>query len=360
MGSPVTLRAALLLGGVTICACGRVGYDVPAERAADADPILGEAGPGRETSDAVAPDAALPGDAPSRDGTPTPLEAPPPPRDGPAPVLGVDAPALRDASPDAPAARDAGVDGPRAVDAAETRDTGGPDAGAPDGAAIGGTLLGYWRFDEGAGLVAADSSGQGNHAMIKGTSAPVWRAGRRGGALALGQMDGWAEVAASASLDSVVATQAFTMAAWVFRQVAHPTLHHVIASRQAGGTNREHLGFGMLGDSHTMAIAGVGPGDYGYAPVGVPVRQWHHVAATRDAAALRVYLDGALLLTVVQSGPVTTDENPLILGGNINDPARRDVQENLEALVDDLVIYRRALDPQEIARLAAGDAPPTR
>ena len=49
------------------------------------------------------------------------------------------------------------------------------------GAASG--LVGWWRFDEGSGAVAGDSSGLGNDGTVKGGT--QWVAGIMGGALQL-------------------------------------------------------------------------------------------------------------------------------------------------------------------------------
>ena len=53
------------------------------------------------------------------------------------------------------------------------------------GVALTGTaraeLVGWWRFDEGSGSVALDSSGNGNDGVIEGDA--QWVAGQHGGAL---------------------------------------------------------------------------------------------------------------------------------------------------------------------------------
>lgn len=46
------------------------------------------------------------------------------------------------------------------------------------------TLIGWWRFDEGSGTIAYDSSGNGNDGMFVGD--PQWVAGKWGGALDFG------------------------------------------------------------------------------------------------------------------------------------------------------------------------------
>jgi hypothetical protein len=42
-------------------------------------------------------------------------------------------------------------------------------------------LVGWWKFDEGSGTVAYDSSGNGNDGNL--TNGPTWTTGKIGGAL---------------------------------------------------------------------------------------------------------------------------------------------------------------------------------
>ena len=48
-------------------------------------------------------------------------------------------------------------------------------------------LLGWWKFDDGSGTVANDSSGNGNHGNL--TNGPIWTTGKIGGALSFDGVD---------------------------------------------------------------------------------------------------------------------------------------------------------------------------
>ena len=58
-----------------------------------------------------------------------------------------------------------------------------PGPGSPDTSGLGKALLGYWRFDEGAGATTADSSGHGIDGALIG--APAWTRGLVGRAVRL-------------------------------------------------------------------------------------------------------------------------------------------------------------------------------
>ncbi|MGD0644446.1 MAG: LamG domain-containing protein [Candidatus Bathyarchaeia archaeon] len=47
-------------------------------------------------------------------------------------------------------------------------------------------LVGWWRFDEGSGTIAGDSSGNGNNGTLNGSPLPSWVAGKFGDALSFG------------------------------------------------------------------------------------------------------------------------------------------------------------------------------
>ncbi len=54
----------------------------------------------------------------------------------------------------------------------------------------GGGLIGYWNFDEGAGMTTYDKSGNGYHGTLSGTTLPVWTTGKVGKALDFGGSGG--------------------------------------------------------------------------------------------------------------------------------------------------------------------------
>ena len=81
---------------------------------------------------------------------------------------------------------------------------------------IGGSnLVAYWKFDEGTGTTAADSSANGNTGTL--TNGPSWAAGIAGNALYFDGIDDNVTVMDSNSLDL---SNSFTLSAWVNPAVA--------------------------------------------------------------------------------------------------------------------------------------------
>jgi hypothetical protein len=86
-----------------------------------------------------------------------------------------------------------------------------------------------------------------------------------------------------------------------------------------------------IGDERTAAGTGA-----------LPLNTWSHLAATYDGAALRLYVNGALVRTTAYAGSIATSASPLRIGGNSVWP------EWFKGLIDDVRVYGRALTGSEI------------
>jgi len=71
-------------------------------------------------------------------------------------------------------------------------------------------LVAYWKFDEGNGTTASDSSGNGNTGTL--INGPLWTAGKVGNAL---YFDGIDDIVTVANSNSLGLSSAFTLSAWV-------------------------------------------------------------------------------------------------------------------------------------------------
>jgi hypothetical protein len=76
---------------------------------------------------------------------------------------------------------------------------------------------------------------------------------------------------------------------------------------------------------------------------------WHHVAAVRDPASdtMRLYIDARLAATG-KAGPDVTWEHVHLLGSD----DRGEASVRFQGQLDEVVVYRRALDVEELTRLA--------
>ncbi len=81
--------------------------------------------------------------------------------------------------------------------------------------------------------------------------------------------------------------------------------------------------------------------------------QWHHVAATYDGAAMRLYVDGQLDASAPRTGTIQTGSSAILIG------ARADGTNasNFPGLIDELGVYDRPLGSAEIQALASPGEP---
>ena len=169
------------------------------------------------------------------------------------------------------------------------------------------TLVAAYAFNEGAGSTVSDRSGNGNTGTISGAT---WTtAGKYGGGLLFGG-SGRVTIADAPELHL---TSGMTLEAWVkpsvvssdWRDVVYKgdDNYYVEATSPSGGVPGVGGTFG-----------GVDAGTAGITPLSLGT--WTHLAATYDGAAIRFYVNGALVSSVSRTGTIATSSQPLQIGGD--------------------------------------------
>jgi subtilisin family serine protease len=167
------------------------------------------------------------------------------------------------------------------------------------------SLVGSWKFDEGAGAVAGDSSGNGLDGTIDGGA--QWIAGQSGSALGFDGSDDYVSVPFTTDLPE------WTIAAWV-RGPTPP------ASGPSTGPIVRDMNFNISWDHPAAAFRGVATmrvaGQWYTASFGaLSGDTWYHLAASYDGETLRAYRDGSLVASNTSpSGPPDTENDPLTFG----------------------------------------------
>ena len=203
-----------------------------------------------------------------------------------------------------------------------------------------GTLAAAYSFDEGAGQVVADASGNDNEGVLTGAT---WSDGRFGKAVSFDGIDDWVTVADAASLDL---TTAMTLEAWVKpTDVTRTTTWQTVLMKEMPG----EISYSLYGSSvptgqpRGQVNLGTTTGDVS-GPSALPVNTWTHVAATYDGSNMRLYVNGNQAAWTPSSGPLDTSNGPLRIGGNSVWPT-----EDFAGLVDEVRVYGRALSAAEVA-----------
>ena len=219
-------------------------------------------------------------------------------------------------------------------------------------------LIGFWRLNDGAGSgTAHDWSSWGNNGtLVDLDPAGAWvNGGPEGVALSEGGK-GYVNVAESSSIDSI--TTQVTAAAWIYLDQMNTDFATAI-SRQIG------TGFGQqyhlsINSMQQAAFYLTSPTKLAYltSPSTMPLQTWIHLAGTWDGSEARLYVDGTEVATAQVGGPLGAETNPVVLGGNGNGGGRT-ISELVPGRLSDIMLYRRALAADEIARLASGPLLPT-
>ena len=203
----------------------------------------------------------------------------------------------------------------------------------------------HLKFDDGAGLAAADATAQWPGSAV--TSAAGWTAGRQGGAWAL---DGTGDfVTLPAGLTDTLSD--FTIAVWVYLD-ASPTWARLFdfgsgARRSLFLTTRNAAGVPRFAISTTHGYnAQVIDGN-----AALPTGAWTHVAVTVSAGAGTLYVNGVAAGTNPSMAYAPYDLGTGAVGwiGRSQYPA----DPYLKGKVDDFRVYHGALDAAAIAALAA-------
>jgi len=216
-------------------------------------------------------------------------------------------------------------------------------------------LVGYWRLNDAAGsTIARDWSGWSNTGSLVGIDpATAWIAGgpAGGGTLAI-DGTGYINVAPSASIDSIKAQ--LTVAAWFYLDGTIVTSATGI-SRQLGNGVDQHYHLSLSAQAQPRVF--VTTKEMGqiviFGPTAVPEQTWLHLAATYDGQWVLLYLNGAEIGRKALTGSLGSETNPVILSGNGNGAAHT-VSEPIPGRLSEVMLYQRALGPDEIARLQSG------
>jgi hypothetical protein len=200
-------------------------------------------------------------------------------------------------------------------------------------------LVGWWKFDETEGAIAADSSGNGHRGSLRGN--PIWRpqGGKRGGAIELDGKSAFVEIANESAFD--ISGQ-LTISTWVNIKSVPQEWTAIVTKGDTGwrlATEYSQKAFHFGADAMNWLNG----------TTEVNASQWHHVLCVYDGQKLSTYLDGKLDISKPWSGALGSNDFPVCIGENAEQPGRF-----WHGLIDDVRIYNYALSTDEIKALAAG------
>jgi hypothetical protein len=178
----------------------------------------------------------------------------------------------------------------------------------------------------------ADASGNGNTGTLNGAT---WTAsGKYGKALVFNGTNAIVTVNDSPGLRL---SAAMTLEAWISPSAVTAIWRDIIYK---GDDNYYLEGTSTI--AGRPAMGGTFANSLLYGPSALTPNVWTHLAATYDGTTMKLYVNGILVASQPQSGPIVTSGNPLQIGGDSF------YGQYFIGAIDEVRIYDRALSASEV------------
>jgi len=208
------------------------------------------------------------------------------------------------------------------------------------------SLVGWWRFDDGSGSVAYDTSGNGNDGTLQGS--PNWVAGKSGGGL---EFDGADDYIDCGNGESLNITGEITIAAWIYPTGSGSSTYPRIVDKSSG-TGGADAGYKMyLRAAENYIVTLSGGGVFPASSSSVDLNAWNYLVFITDGTQRKFFLNGEWQRWDESALP-SLSSNSLFIG---NSPAGN---RHFEGLIDEVRVYNRALAEEEIQGIMLGEAYP--
>ena len=223
---------------------------------------------------------------------------------------------------------------------------------------VGNGLAAYWKFEEGSGVSALDSSGGGNQGTL--TSGTLWKQGFDGGGAV--DFSGSNSMSVNDSTNQVIPVDgaAFSISLWLRQNAAVPGTMAALM----GNDDYTHSGFrfgvdtGSFhpewgGQSRVIFWSGQSGGTIDLlTQTAIQSGQWYHVAVTYSGSSAKIYINGALEGT--STGTILSNAYPLYVAAGIEGIT----VQKFNGRIDDLRIYQGELSASDVAGLHNLDSDP--
>jgi hypothetical protein len=211
-------------------------------------------------------------------------------------------------------------------------------------------LTEYWKFDDGSGTTAVNSStkGTGSNGTLTGSTLPTWGTGYIGGGLDFNGTTG-AYVLGPSNYTGF--NDNYTISVWVKSTDATTNDKKLVTTYNGFGSTSELFYFKKIGINQGIFFSSVGGSDNYIRDI--TDGNWHHLVATRTIGGVEtVYADG------VQIGQNVTTTGTLTMGfGNTTLRIGGADAGSMNGSLDEVRIYDRALSADEISQLYRLNAP---
>jgi hypothetical protein len=206
--------------------------------------------------------------------------------------------------------------------------------------------VGHWKLDEARGNVALDSSGIGNHGGTVNILGPDWKPGKFGTALEFTPMR--RTFVTMPSHETIGPTEGISISVWV-------NAAGWVGSPRIVQKGEDDIQYSLRAESDKLRfVLRLGAAVTAVEAALPPVEKWVHVAATYDGERMVLYQDGKALQMLSANGRIAQPFTSLFIGTRSQAAAEN---EFFAGLIDEVIIYERALSAMEVQLLADGKSP---
>jgi len=206
-------------------------------------------------------------------------------------------------------------------------------------------LRAHWKFDDGSGFVASDSTIDENDGFL--VNGPMWTEGQLNGALEFDGQDD--HVVVNAAPLEMNTWGGITVAAWVKNDIGPGAgTDDIVSWWNWDGYPCSDCSFVLThhrNNQYFLEMSGT------YISGGTVSTNWTYITATYDGSMMRLYINGGEVASASYSGGILYSTADLIIGGQTNG------SNYFDGLIDEIKIYDSALTAQEVLDLFNSTTP---
>jgi hypothetical protein len=196
-----------------------------------------------------------------------------------------------------------------------------------------------WKFEEGLGTTAYNTSGNNNHGVFgSGNSAPTWFTGKIGKALSF---DGSNDIVDTGSTFASL-TDSFTVSAWV-----KPSSSQVAYADIFGNHSNDFKGFVCQQNNTTtnqyVCTYGTGTSWVTSSSANLTANIWQHFTFTKQSTGTKIFVNGTEIGSTTSASSVSPSAYTLKIGQGYASGGR-----HFNGLIDQVRIYDYARSPAQI------------
>ncbi len=191
--------------------------------------------------------------------------------------------------------------------------------------------------------IARDSSG--NETVVSLYNGVEKSEGKYNGGLLFDGINDYTEVENESLFD--IRNQ-ITVAAWIKVGVFNKSYQAIVTKGDSAWRLQRYSNTNRI----EFSCSGISINQYGQILSNTTIsadNQWHHVAGVYNGSAIKIYIDGVLDKSTNTTGSISTNNYNVQIGQNAQESNR-----NWNGWIDDVQIYDRGLEPNEISIIKSG------